>query len=433
MKIISTYGIKIKHYNKIFNHTVEIYRKAVDFFIGVALNEWDTISIIPGSKLRVNKIEALTIRTKNNTDPEYPFEDYNKAFYKFPSYLRRSAISEALGKVSSYKSNLANWEFDPKGKKPSKPRAGNLYPCLYKDNMYQRNSDYEAKIKVRIRNTWDWLTVSLKKSDVDYIIKHCHSLKECAPSLQKKGREWFLNFPFEEKVSLNTVPIKKQIIAAVDLGVNSACVVSVMKPDGTVIGRKFLKLPRENDCLIHSMNRIKKAQQNGATRTPRLWAKTKGISEDIAVKTANFIVKTAHDYNVNTIIFEHLDFRNKSKAQRLQHWKANRVQSIVTHKAHRLGIRVSRVNAYNTSKLAFDGSGQVKRDAKNYSVCTFTTGKIYNCDLNASYNIGARYFIREILKSSSVKKRLQLVAKVPRVSKRSTCTLSTLISLNAVL
>ena len=90
-----------------------------------------------------------------------------------------------------------------------------------------------------------------------------------------------------------------------------------------------------------------------------------------------------------------------------------------------------------TSRLAFDGSGYVLRgkdaDLNNYSLCKFSNSKIYNCDLSASYNIGSRYFIREILKSLPVRERLELEAKVPQVSKRSTCTLSTLINLNAEL
>ncbi|MDD6281988.1 MAG: transposase, partial [Oribacterium sp.] len=55
------------------------------------------------------------------------------------------------------------------------------------------------------------------------------------------------------------------------------------------------------------------------------------------------------------------------------------------------------------------------------------------CDLSASYNIGARYFIREILKSLDESSRLAIEAKVPQSAKRSTCTFSTLISLNAEL
>ena len=31
-------------------------------------------------------------------------------FHKYPSYLRRATITAAIGAVSSYRSNLANWE-----------------------------------------------------------------------------------------------------------------------------------------------------------------------------------------------------------------------------------------------------------------------------------------------------------------------------------
>ena len=179
-----------------------------------------------------------------------------------------------------------------------------------------------------------------------------------------------------------------------------------MGPDGTVTGRSFLKLSGENDRLDRAIGRIKRAQQHGARRMPRLWAGAKGISRDIAVKTAGYIVKTAVLYNVDVIVMEHLDTRGRKRG---------------------------------SSRLAFDGSGRVKRGkesektADNYSICEFSTGKIYNCDLNASYNIGARYFIREILKSLPVTAEQRLEAKDPSVSKRSTCTLSTLINLRPAL
>ena len=69
----------------------------------------------------------------------------------------------------------------------------------------------------------------------------------------------------------------------------------------------------------------------------------------------------------------------------------------------------------------------------NYSLCEFQTGKVYNCDLNASYNIGSRYFVREILKSLPVTDGQRIRAKVSGCAKRSTCTLSTLIRLDAEL
>ena len=80
-----------------------------------------------------------------------------------------------------------------------------------------------------------------------------------------------------------------------------------MQSDGTILGRHFCKLPKETDRLMHSVNRVKKAQQNGNHKTPKLWAKVKGINHDISVKTAEFIIKAAVSYNADVIVFEHLD------------------------------------------------------------------------------------------------------------------------------
>lgn len=441
MRIFSTYSVKIKHYNHIFKDTVSVYRDAVDFFVGVCLSEWDAISAIDGNHIQQQYVEHLCHKTADNQNPKYI--RFDRKFYKFPSYLRRGAITEAIGKVSSYKSNLANWESadaKTRGKKPSYPKAGYVYPCMYKTGMYEQTGTYEAKIKVFVRNTWDWITVQLRKSDIDYINRRCASRKKCAPTLQKRGHEWFLDFPFEENTKLTDTDIFNQTIVAVDLGINTAATISVMRSNGTILGRHFCKLPKEIDHLEHSINRIKKAQQNGNRKTPRLWARAKGVNHDIAVKTASYIIGIAVLYNADTIVFEHLNKDGKvrgSKKQKLKMWRSQEVQGIVTNKAHRLGMRISRICAWGTSKLAFDGSGEVLRGKKaeldSYSICKFSNGKIYNCDLSASYNIGSRYFIREILKSLPVREGLALEAKVPQVAKRSTCTLSTLINLNAEL
>ena len=441
MDIYTTYKVKIKHYNHIFKQTVAIYRNAVDYLIAVCHENWESISSIEGSLNRQRYVETLVHATKDNPNPKY---DFDEKFYKMPSYLRRGVISEALGKVSSYKSNLKNWESEEpssRGEFPGYPKAGYIYPSLYRGNMYSETEDtYKAQIKVYVRNTWDWITVQLRKSDVDYINRRCKNRKQCAPALQKRGKEWYLDFPFEESVKLCKTNIKDQTVVAVDLGINTAATISVMRSDGTILGRHYCKLPKETDHLAHSINRIKKMQQHGNYKTPRLWAKAKGINHDIATKTAGFIMDVAVLYNADTIVFEHLDRKGKlkgSKKQRLHMWRCKEVQAIVTNKAHRLGTHVSHICAWGTSKLAYDGSGFVARGREGgfntYELCKFTNGKVYNCDLSASYNIGARYFIRELLKSVPEKARLRIEAKVPQCSKRSTCTLSTLVNLNTVL
>lgn len=441
MEIYSTYSVKIKHFNNIFTQTISIYRDAVDFLIMVCFDEWSKTQQIDKKLERQQYVEHLVHATKANPDVKY--KSFDKRFYKMPSYLRRAAISEAIGKVSSYMSNLKNWEEEnsiTRGRKPSVPKAGFVYPCMYRSVMYEQLSDYEARIKVYVHSTWDWITVKLRKSDRDYITRRCSNRKECAPTLQKRGKEWFLDFPFKENVSLNDTPVEQRTIVSVDLGINTAATISVMRADGTILGRHFCKLPEEIDSLEHSINRIKKAQQHGNRKMPRLWAKVKGINHDISAKTAQFIIDVAIFYNADVIVFENIDKKGKtrgSKKQKLKMWRSQEVQNIVTNKAHRLGMRISRICAWGTSKLAYDGSGTVLRGwhggFSTYELCQFKNGKIYNCDLSASYNIGARYFIREITKSLDESSRLLIEAKVPQCSKRSTCTLSTLISLNAEL
>lgn len=444
MKLISQYGVKILHYNSIFKRTVEIYRRAVDFFIEVCLAEWERFFDLKHPQQSTAIMENLAIATAKRPVVPYDFAGIDKTFYKMPSYLRRNAISEAYGKVCSYKSNLTNWEtgdLATRGAKPSYPKAGFIYPVLYKDNIYSSTENpYTFKIKVYIRNTWDWITVNVRKSDIDYIIRHCADRKQLSPTLQKRGKVWSLDFAFKEDAKLTDTPIDQQIAIAVDLGINNVCTCSVMTSDGAILGRRFLKLPREYDSLYHTLNRIKKVQRLGAKNPKTLWARAKGLNDRISVLTARFIVDTAVLYNADAIVMEHLDLRHKkcgSKKQRLALRRARYVQSMVTHKAHHNGIRISHINAWGTSRLAFDGSGRVLRGKEaelgSYSVCKFQSSRIYNCDLNATYNIGARYFIRELLKPLPATARLAIEAKVPQCTKRSTCTLSTLISLNAAL
>ena len=270
MDIFSTYSVRIDRFTRIFQDTVNWYRRSVDFFIRVILLEKEELFRMKTQTERVNAVEKLTVITSGRPEVKY---DFGKEFYKFPSYYRRAAIAEALGSVSSYLSRLDTWEKeDPKsrGKEPGLPKAGFTCPALYKKGCYVRLTDYTAGIKVWVRNTWDWVTVNLRKSDADYIFRYCRNRKECVPVLRKRGKKCYLDFSFQEKVKLEEKKIWNTRILAVDLGINNACTCCVMEADGTVAGREFLSLPAENDCLDHVVGRLKKAQKNGAKRMPRL-------------------------------------------------------------------------------------------------------------------------------------------------------------------
>ena len=435
MKQISTYGVRIHAASlKPVQDMVRIYRDAVSYLIRVSDERWNDLRSL-NSFARQRVLESLVHHTKNRLFVEY--EDFDLRFYKMPCYIRRAAITEAIGAVESYRSRLKAWNENPVGNAPGLPQAGFTYPVLYDGNMFEQTGDYSARIKVWTRNTWDWMDVTFRKSDADYILRHCGNRHKLCPAIVKKGRKWELMFPFEEEVSLRTVDVKDQKILAVDLGINNACACSVMKSDGTIVGRSMFRLPVQEDCLNHLLNRVKKAYKQGHKHIPTLWNSIDNVNHVISVETARFIARVAEEYQVDVVVFEKLDLsgskKGKSRRDRLHLWKGRDVQSMVISKVHRLGIRVSRVNAWNTSQLAYDGSGYVIRDKNNYSICQFKTGKIYNCDLSASYNIGARYFVREIIKSLPATVGLGISAKVPECTRRSTCTLSTLISLNAAL
>ena len=428
MKVISSYAVEIKNFNRIFQDTVRIYRSALSFLIDIYHVEWDYLSAITKQKERFNIAEHLVHSTKRNK-AKYNFDDQ---FYKMPSYLRRDVINAALGAVSSYQSNLKNWE--AAGKKGNPPVLQvNRYvtPVFFRDNMYlETEIDTTCKLKVLHNNDWVWITVELLKTDVAYLKKYWSHVKSSAPKLEKRHKKWFLRFTFEESVELASTPVENQTICAVDLGINHDAVCSIMESDGTVLARKFINFPSEKDHLYHVLNRIKKFQrQHGSRNSSSFWAFAKRLNEELSKKVATAIISFATEYRTDVIVFEYLSIKGKksgSKKQKLHMWRKNYIQDLVEHKAHRIGVRISRVCAKYTSRLSFDGSGEVVRDPDNHSLCTFKNGKQYNCDLSASYNIGARYFIRELLKPVSVKRQSLLWTKVPEAERRTTCTLNTL-------
>lgn len=440
MKIMCSYAVEIKHINRLFRDTIKIYNDAVSFCVKAFEDHWDVLKTLdPGNKERFAYADHLIHTTKTNTAV---FKEFDQKFHKMPSYLRFAVINTALGHLSSYHSNLTNWENDPsKGKQPSFQFRLNKLPVFYKDNMYRPGENPDTiRLKVFVNNDWNWITVSLKHTDVVSIRNHRKDGKISAPILEKKNKKWFLRFAFEGQAKLNDTKLEKRRILAVDLGVNTDAVCSVMTKDGTIHARRFINFAGDKDRIYHTLNKIKKVQKySGSQNTKKLWRYARFHNDELARKVASKIAETAIEYQCDVIVFEHLDAKGKkngSKKQRLQMWKKNTIQKIVEQKAHKNGIRISHICAWGTSKLAYDGSGYALRGTeagkKSYSICRFPNGKTYNCDLSASYNIGARYFIREIQQNQSVKNWSVITAKVPECQKRTQCTYNTLLKINAL-
>ena len=435
MHLTSSYGMKLKGDFKALETSIELYRKSLQMLIPIIDNGWDLISECRYINQKYNLIEKWIHNTKTN----HALFDFDAQFPKFPTYLRRSAIAKALGIVSSYRSNLENWEREGKGQVPKLSLTHFTYPAYYKGNLFRNFDPIRQTIELKVFKNGDWVydVYQLKTSDCTYYQTYLTSKKQNAPIIQKKGRRFYATFSYEEETAL--VPEESIVkICAVDLGLNTDATCSIMDKNGTVYARKFISFSKEHDRLHTQLGHIKRNQKQGSRHNKTLWRKVAGISHDIADKTAKAILDFGNEHSVDAFVLEHLDFKGKNAVKRAHFWRYKRIYKVLCHKAHQHGLRVARVNARNTSRLAFDGSGWSKRGfeiATNtpYALMQFTTGKIYNADLNASYNIGARYFIKYLLKTVTVTQRLALEAKVPQVAKRSTCTLSHLINLRSEL
>lgn len=440
MKLTSSYAIEIKHINKLFRQTIKIYNDAITFCIKAFEENWSDLEVLEVSnKERFAYADALIHSTKSNI-AAYP--EFDIKFHKMPTYLRYSVINTVLGYLSSYHSNLDNWEFsNTNNKAPTLQIHLNKLPTFYKNGMYRDDCEGDAvRLKLFVSNDWNWVEIKLRHTDVVSIQKHMQNAKMSVPTLEKRNKKWFLRFAFEEKVELNKTKLEEQRILAVDLGINTDATCSVMNIDGAILAREFINFASDKDQLYHTLNKIKKVQQKyGSNNVSKLWRYAKFHNEELARKIAGAITDTAIKYNCDVIVFEHLDIKGKkrgSKKQKLHMWKKNTIQKIVEYKAHRNSIRTSHICAWGTSKLAYDGSGKVLRGKEanlgTYELCKFPNGKIYNCDLSASYNIGARYFIRETQKILPAKVWSDIVAKVPECQKRTQCTYHTLLTINRV-
>lgn len=434
MEIIASYTIAFKDGYDAVKRTTVIFNNAIRYITDVTFENWESISSFKGLLSKKTRIEHLIHSTKNRK----AVYNFDQKFYKFPSYLMRAAIAEALGNVQAYMSNIDNWvKNECRGAKPELDRGGHVLPCLYRGNMYKEGFGDEACIKVFRNNDWVWQKIRLNHSDRKYLEKKARGAAVSAPTIVKKHGKYELRFALAKEVELSSKEIYEQKACAVDLGITTDATCSVMDAHGTVLSRRFINCGREKDQVNRALHRVSDFQcEHGSHDSGRLWNIAKRRNLNLAHLVAHRIVDYAIENGCDVIVFEHLDIKGRKhggKKQKLAMWKHADIQNTVTSLAHQNGIRISRICAWNTSRLAYDGSGEVLRgnkvsDTTPYDMCKFQNGKMYNCDLSASYNIGARYFVRELIKELP-----DIMAEVPDIGSGTTRTLSTLWKINSAM
>lgn len=415
-KAMSTHKVD----DSLMKSTRDVCMEALRFCVDVYLREWNEIH---GTiyKARMRKCDVLVHSTVTNK-AKYP--EFDKMFPYMPSYTRRAIVKKALGIVSSYKTNHGKWEKTDVSKRGKEPTLG--MPTVFELTFYdqERKLDFDESIislKLFDGCTWEWYHFRIQNSDARFIRNMASGRKLLSPVIDKTRRGYSIRFGFKEKKALvQNEDQLEHFVLAVDLGINAPGSWCVMTSDGSVHARGVIHLACDEERLRHLINRKRMFQKSGK-KHHYVFRQINNANKKLSVDTSREIMRIAVLYNVDVIVFEHLDKKGRKHGryrERIHMWRSSDVQRRVELQAHRNGMRISRVCAWGTSSLAFDGTDKVKRgrDSEktndNYSLCEFQTGKVYNCDLNAAYNIGARYFLRAY-------SRLPDCPELPNASKRT--------------
>lgn len=374
--------------------TVDEYRAFCQALSYVILGHWVKLQNVDSKCVA---IEKLIHPTKKNPTPKHKY--FVTRFWKFPSYLRRAAIEFAWGQVSSYLTRYRTWQSGMRKRRGAKPPVfnptANCYPALYGGNLIKFDGDYSvANIKVWSGTDWVWLAIPIAS------VRSRHKIgKRLSPYLVVTKTKCHLAVPFKIK----PVPIHGKTVCAIDVGINTLATAVIVTEDGTVTARKFFHPSADIDrrdrqaAIIRSKARKTKKLHRGFCKSH--YRKAKNISLNISHQISKQIIDFAISNSASIIVFEALKGwkpkggrKRSGLKQKFHTWMHRRLVQFTTEKFSEQGGKVELVYARGTSSWAYDGTGKLKRSNKKYSIATFQTGKIYNCDLSAASNIAARYW-----------------------------------------
>ena len=421
-KIIRTdkWGLSPNKYQlPILEDTVTIYRDMVRRLISIVNLRWKEIAVIEQAQ---RYVEQLFHQTKDNPNPKFgKFFSLGTKLYKFPSYLRRAAINDAIGHVSSFQTKYYDWQGGIRKKKIAKPPRLNtncgVYPDLYKNQCIKIAADYlSAEIKVYKNNDWQWETIKISGLACHHLIA---GVKQLSPTLVVKNGIASLSVPYwipkpkdnqSERTAHHSEETSESVSSrycGIDIGLNTTAACSIVDESGLVHARKFIHDGKALDKRDKHLARIRKK----ARLTKKLhkgfaklqYRKAANINKNLANQTAKQIINFAITNNATTVVIENLrnwkpkgGKRKSSLKQRFHGWVKSTIADRLEQLGSEHGIKIISVFARGTSSFAYDGTGKVKRDRDNYALGSFSTKKRYSLDLNASYNIAARHIAHKL-------------------------------------
>ena len=393
-----------KYQLSVLEDTVAIYRDMVRRLISIVNLRWKEIAVVEAKQ---GYVEQLFHRTKDHPSPKFAsFFSLGTKLYKFPSYLRRAAINDAIGHVSSFQTRYREWQGGTRKRKTAKPPKLNtscgVYPDLYKNQCIKIAADYsQVEIKVYKDNDWQWESIAIRSLARRHLI---FGVKQLSPTLVVRNNVASLSVPYWiPKVKGN----QTDKYCGVDIGLNTTAVCSIVSESGFVYSRKFIHDGKSLDkrdkhlARIRRKARLTKKLHQGFAKVH--YRKAANINKNLAKSTAKQIINFALANNATTVVIENLRHwkpkggkRKSSLKQRFHGWVKSAIADRLEQLGQEYGIKIVSIYARGTSSFAYDGTGKVKRDKDNYALGSFTTNKRYSIDLSASYNIAARHIAHKL-------------------------------------
>jgi Putative transposase DNA-binding domain len=302
--------------------------------------------------------EFQTVETAEHPHP-LPAWNFSRAFPDFPFIYRRSVIKDAIGKVRSYLSNLANWQHSgKKWGKPGLPGSSN-HPTLYEgafslelDGLDLRRTF--VRLKVYDGKAWTW---------VNYPVKYSRYFEQ-----RRTEEGWEQQSP---KL--------------------------ILRPN----------LAELHICQTKEIRAKKQWQSGKAVKGERsnlqLWRHIRRQNTDAAHKTARAIGRVCAKYPGCILLFERLRKikpKEGSKSHRLNRRQANQLRGqinrLAREKAFAESVVTVEVNPWGTSqhcsrcgakgeRFSYRAGQRVKeRGGKLFScpVCSYEVQADYNASIN---------------------------------------------------
>lgn len=366
--------------------------------------------------------EACTVATRGHPDP-WEGWNFTERFPAMPFIYRRSVIKDAIGKVRSYLSNVANWRQSNKKKgRPGLPGARD-HPTLYQGtcSLQLESSDPHGRfvrLKVYDGHGWRWVNYPVKGSRYFQQRLSEEMWEHKSPVLVLRAHSAELHFPQTREIAARKVRESKLdpdlVTVAVDLNVKNLAVLTV-RQHGTIIDTIFVTDHGLDQHRYRHLKRIAKKQwQSGKPvksehSSKQLWQHVRRMNEDAAHKVARIIVSVCARYPGCVLLFERLRkirAKGASKSRRTNRKQANQLRGKITQQAREKafvgGVVTVEVNPHGTSqycsRCGLKGERFSLRDGKRIKA---PWGKLFWCphccyeahaDWNASVNVHHSFF-----------------------------------------